>query len=165
MYTVAELSRLTGLPYMTVSNQMKRGWCAWPRRQITGITKNPAYKCWENMVQRATNKDSPLSKNYAQRGIDIHPVWAISFTEFLAHIGPRPSLKHSIDRIDNNKGYWPGNVRWALPADQARNKRMPTGMEKHGRFYRFIYRGRLYKFRTLEEAMAKKVELYSNKET
>ena len=53
----------------------------------------------------------------------MHPEWANSFAAFLRDVGERPSLGHSIDRIDNTKGYVPGNVRWATRSEQGRNKR------------------------------------------
>jgi hypothetical protein len=53
----------------------------------------------------------------------MHPSWRRSFDAFLAHIGPRPSPAHSLDRIDNNRGYMPGNVRWATRKEQQRNMR------------------------------------------
>lgn len=137
MFTTAELARLTGLPYMTVKNQMVRGWCAWPRRIMDKRTSDPAYKCWENMCSRCHNPRATGYENYGGRGIKLNPEW-LDFSKFLAYIGPRPSLKHSIDRLDVNGHYEPGNVRWALPITQARNSRQFKGgsIRKHGRKYR-----------------------------
>jgi hypothetical protein len=52
------------------------------------------------------------------------PEWRTSFSAFIAHIGARPPGM-SIDRIDNNRGYEPGNVRWASPLEQSQNSRRP----------------------------------------
>jgi len=49
--------------------------------------------------------------------------WLNNFPAFLAHIGPKPGLEYSVDRIDNEGGYAPGNVRWATASEQARNRR------------------------------------------
>jgi hypothetical protein len=72
------------------------------------------------MVRRATGRQAPHL--YAERGIDMDPRWR-DFAVFLTEVGPRPSRYHSIDRIDNEKGYWPGNVRWATAKEQAQNRR------------------------------------------
>ena len=52
---------------------------------------------------------------------------------FYEHIGPRPSFLHTVDRIDNESGYEPGNVRWATRKEQARNMRVNTLLEFDGR--------------------------------
>lgn len=49
--------------------------------------------------------------------------WRESFEAFFAHVGPRPSLAYSLDRIDNDRGYEPGNVRWATDSEQQQNRR------------------------------------------
>ena len=62
--------------------------------------------------------------DYGGRGIRVHPEWETSFVAFLAHVGPKPSPDHSIDRYPNNDGHYePGNVRWATWREQTRNKR------------------------------------------
>lgn len=75
------------------------------------------------MVQRCHNPRHHRYPLYGARGIAVCDRWRESFEDFLADVGPRPSPKHSIDRIDNDRGYEPGNVRWATQREQMRNTR------------------------------------------
>jgi len=75
------------------------------------------------MKQRCLDPECLIYPNYGGRGISIHAPWIISFESFFEHMGPRPSKKHSIDRIDNDGNYEPGNVRWATTKQQRRNTR------------------------------------------
>ena len=163
MYSMAELVKLTGKPYMTVVNQMKRGWCSWPERTMKSQSKDLAYKCWENMIQRCTNPDATGYENYGGRGIQIHPEFR-DFRKFIAHIGPRPSRYHSIDRVDNSGNYEPGNVKWATASEQNSNKRgirhTGNGIERHGRQFRFKYQGVHQVYYSWEEAAEAKDKLY-----
>jgi len=164
VFNVAELARLTGQDYRTVSNQMKRGWCAWPKRTLDGISKDIAYRCWDGMVQRCTNPKAKGFEWYGGRGISLHSEWRVSFRSFMDHIGPRPSKYHSIDRIDNSKGYEPGNVRWATSMEQAANRRCKrqggSGISQQGKKFRFVYQGKRQSFPTWEEAAAAKDKIY-----
>jgi hypothetical protein len=94
------------------------------RNTTHGLGKPPEYNSWANMVQRCHNPDHPKFHYYGGRGISVCSVWRESFPAFLAHIGPRPSPGHSIDRFpDNNGNYEPGNVRWATQKEQVANSR------------------------------------------
>jgi hypothetical protein len=75
------------------------------------------------MKERCGNPRSDDFPRYGGRGIAVCERWRESFAAFLADVGPRPSPHHTIDRIDNARGYEPGNVRWATPTEQSRNKR------------------------------------------
>ncbi len=75
------------------------------------------------MLQRCYNPNNLGYASSAVRGIKVCQQWEESFSAFLQDVGYAPTKQHSIDRIDNNGHYEPGNVRWALPVQQSRNMR------------------------------------------
>lgn len=80
------------------------------------------YKAWLGIKGRCcveTNKDYP---RYGGSGIRLSQEWVKDFVAFYEHIGPCPSPKHQVDRIDNRLGYEPGNVRWATTKEQSINR-------------------------------------------
>jgi hypothetical protein len=101
------------------------------KREMHGMSKTPEYRAYHAMKQRCFNVNGEAYANYGGRGIHVHDGWMFSFLAFYKHIGPRPTKNHSIDRIDNDKGYCPGNVRWATRAEQNRNRRPYSS--KYGR--------------------------------
>lgn len=121
LITVKEIAHIIGKSYAVTAAQLKRGYCAFPRIEILGQRKNPAYGSWRSMIQRCTNPKSRNYYRYGHRGITVHPDFR-QFTKFIKHIGPRPSLKHSIERIDVHGNYEPGNVKWATAKEQQNNK-------------------------------------------
>lgn len=93
------------------------------RSKSHGMSRTPEYNSWCGMKARCGNvKDSRYS-DYGGRGITIYPGWVSDFRAFLAYVGPRPSDEYSLDRIDVNGNYVPGNVRWADKSTQTRNRR------------------------------------------
>lgn len=80
----------------------------------------PEYYAYNAARQRCLNPNNDAWDNYGGRGIEFR---FNSFEEFFAHIGPRPSAKHSLDRIENDGHYEIGNVRWATASEQQRNQR------------------------------------------
>jgi hypothetical protein len=85
------------------------------------------------MKTRCYNKNIPGFADYGGRGIKVHPSWRDSFAQFLSDMGPRPSALHSLDRIDNDGDYEPGNCRWALPDTQRNNTRRTRRFTLDGR--------------------------------
>lgn len=81
------------------------------------------YVVWQGMKRRCTDPNNKRYKDYGGRGIRVCAEWLHSFEAFLAHAGKRPSMEHTIDRINNDGHYEPGNVRWVTRAEQNRNKR------------------------------------------
>lgn len=78
--------------------------------------------------QRCENKNTAQYKDYGERGICFLFASIREGTMWvLDNIGPRPTDVHTLDRIDNNRGYEPGNLRWATRSEQGRNKRMYRG--------------------------------------
>ena len=80
------------------------------------------YRSWTCMRERCNNPNYPRYDNYGGRGIMVCPRWD-SFDAFLADMGERPSKLHSIERVDNSKGYSPDNCVWATRHQQSRNTR------------------------------------------
>ena len=91
-----------------------------------GMTKTPEYRAWRGIKDRCFRPSSHRFYNYGARGISMYPEWVESFEKFYAHIGPRPGHGYSIDRINNDGHYEPGNVRWATAKEQAGNRRPPN---------------------------------------
>jgi len=88
-----------------------------------GGEKSREYTAWAGMKQRCYNLNNPRYKDWGGRGIKVCQRWLDSFENFLADMGACPLDKNSLDRIDNNKDYAPGNCRWANPKEQSQNKR------------------------------------------
>ena len=95
--------------------------------------KPAEYNVWLKAKARCFNPKSEDFPDYGGRGITMCPEWAKSFKAFLAAMGPRPSLDHSIDREDTNGNYEPGNCRWATKVEQAENRRFCIRVEWEGR--------------------------------
>lgn len=84
-------------------------------------TRTPTYQAWRNMRQRCLNPNHPHWASYGGRGIAVCDRWS-SFERFLADMGARPEGL-TLDRIDNDGNYEPGNCRWATKAAQQQNTR------------------------------------------
>jgi hypothetical protein len=88
-----------------------------------GFRVAPEYRAWDAMIRRCHNKRNKSYSDYGGRGIRVCARWRHSYELFLSDLGRRPSNSHSIERMDNSKGYMPSNVRWATFKEQNRNKR------------------------------------------
>lgn len=103
-----------------------------------GMSESSEYAIWKGIIQRCTNPSTKAYPNYGGRGITICDRWLYgeanlsAFECFLSDIGRRPSEKHSVDRINNDGNYDPGNCRWASRKSQARNQRTNRIVEFNG---------------------------------
>lgn len=97
----------------------------------SGYSKTPTYSSWASAVSRCTNPWAPSFSRYGARGVTVCERWR-SFEAFLADMGPRPEGT-SLDRIDNDGNYEPGNCRWATRSEQQNNRRCNRVLRCDGR--------------------------------
>ena len=98
------------------------------REEITKRVKvfyseRPLYSTWCGMKERCLNPEHTSYKYYGGREIIICQAWLDSFEQFEKDMGPKPTLEHTLDRIDNDGNYEPSNCKWSTPAEQNLNRR------------------------------------------
>ena len=118
-----------------ISGNLKKGnskSCGCARRRVSadrmrslnlkhGQTDTKLWRTWKGVLERTTLVTSAHFHRYGGKGITVCDQWK-SFETFAKDVGEPPSHLHSLDRIDNSLGYFPGNVRWATPKEQAQNR-------------------------------------------
>lgn len=110
--------------------------CANTRNLKHGKSTTREYRAWRNAIERCYGLDTRNHGNYAVRGITMYKEWRRNFMSFyryiVKHFGRCPE-GWTIERVDNDKGYFPGNVRWATYKEQNRNKRNNRWLTAEGK--------------------------------
>lgn len=129
-------------PFLIIGSTMKSGnttSCGCARREKTGnkfrkhgMHGSPEHGIWIDIARRCYNENFRQYKDYGGRGIKMSDEWRNSFDTFYQDMGPRPSIKHSVDRKDNNGDYCKENCRWATKLEQANNTSTNVFYELNG---------------------------------
>jgi len=88
-----------------------------------GLSRTPEYTIWKAMKQRCYYKGARMYPAYGGRGIRVCPEWLNDAAAFIRDMGPRPSTRHSVERIDVDRDYEPSNCKWVHVSRQNSNKR------------------------------------------
>lgn len=114
--------------------------CGCLKRELTirrftrhGMANSKEYRSWQQMIKRCYDKKKQGYERYGGRGITVCDRWRTSIEEFLKDMGPKPSINHSIERINNDGNYEPGNCVWATSSEQARNRRTTVRLTLNGK--------------------------------
>jgi hypothetical protein len=97
-----------------------------------GLSYTSEYRAWQTMRLRCLEPTNQAYPRYGGRGITVCDRWLNSPEPFLKDMGPKPSPKHELDRIDNDGPYEPGNCRWATRTESSRNRRSNRILEYNG---------------------------------
>lgn len=116
--------------------------CVHPGNRTHGKSRTPEHIVWKAMRRRCSSPRDKHWADYGGRGIKVCERWG-SFVNFLADMGPKPTPRHSLDRIDTNRGYEPSNCRWATVEEQASNKRTSRRVEYRGQMLTYGELGRV----------------------
>lgn len=119
---------------VTTQGQQRCKYCFYEAQKKHGGCGTPEYQAWKHMQHRCYDTEDIMYPNYGGRGIKIYEDWLgeSGFLNFLSHVGKRPNKGYSIDRIDVDKNYEPGNVRWATRKEQNSNKTNTIYIEYNG---------------------------------
>lgn len=93
----------------------------------------PEYTSWLNMKSRCGNPKNHRYYRYGGRGIKVCDEWLNSYKSFLSDVGRKPTPAHTLDRINNDGNYEPGNVRWATDEEQKNNRSDNKILAYHGK--------------------------------
>lgn len=92
------------------------------KQESHGMSETPEYNAWVSMKSRCYNPKNQRYSRYGGRGIEVYAEWIESFKSFYDHIGKKPEGDFQLDRIENDRGYFPGNIRWATRTTNNRNR-------------------------------------------
>lgn len=133
-----------GTERIVFANSLRKGTsqsCGCLHREIVGERRThgeskhnetPEYRTWCHMLARCRNRKNPQYKDYGGRGITVCLKW-LDYPTFLADMGRKPSSEHTIERIDNSRGYSPDNCKWATRSEQQRNRRQNVIVNLNGK--------------------------------
>jgi hypothetical protein len=111
---------------MKINKRNSKGQIIKGNNLIHGLSKDPVFDCWVAMKARCLNVQHPNYHQYGGRGIKVCDRWLNSFENFLNDVGIKPTKKHTLDRINNDGNYEPGNCRWVTIQQQQVNRRNNT---------------------------------------